>query len=172
MKLKDLIPFNWKKDAVVQKTSNQLIPDQNPEKSVSCDPFERFFERHFNDWSGLTSLNWDFPTMTTKVNISETEDEIHIEAEMPGMDEKDIQVTAEEGRLILRGEKRQEHRSEKDKVHRIESTYGSFSRVIALPDDVKLDKTKAVYKNGILKITVPKDAKRMVKGKAIPVLSG
>jgi HSP20 family protein len=144
MKLKDLIPFNWKKDTVVQKSTTPQNQHQTTDHPVYVDTFERFLEPQFNDWWGLPSFNWDFSSVTTKVNVTEAEDEIQIEAEMPGMDEKDIQVTVEEGRLILRGEKRQEHRSEKNKIHRIESTYGSFSREIRLPDYVKFDMAKAI----------------------------
>jgi HSP20 family protein len=90
------------------------------------------------------------------VDVAETEKEIHITAELPGVDEKDVEVTLADGLLTIRGEKRTE-KEEKDKqFQRTERTYGAFSRTLSLPADVDEDKVSATFRNGVLKVTAAK----------------
>ena len=76
-------------------------------------------------------------------------------AEVPGVNEKDIELKLEGNILTLKGEKKQEHEEERNNYHRMESFYGSFTRSFTLPDTVDRDHIKADYKNGILTVTIP-----------------
>jgi len=104
-----------------------------------------------------------------QVDIKETRKDIQVTAELPGMDEKDIDVSLHEGTLIVKGEKKSEHEDKKEGYQRIERSYGSFYRAIRLPDDIDEEKIKANYRKGVLKITVPKAEKAQVKEKKIEV---
>jgi HSP20 family protein len=93
-----------------------------------------------------------------KINIQETDKEFLITAEVPGMDEKDIQLSHTGDKLVIQGEKKIENeKSEKGEFHIIESSYGVFKRVVDLPGEVDFSKISATYKNGVLKINVPKN---------------
>ncbi len=90
------------------------------------------------------------------VDVSETPEAITVKAEVPGMEAKDIEVKIEGDVLTLRGEKRSE-REEKGKLfHRVERACGAFHRAFTLPVDVKVDAVKAVCKNGVLEVVLPK----------------
>lgn len=93
-----------------------------------------------------------FPSL----DVSETKNEIVVKAEVPGMDPKDIDVSISDGVLSIRGERRQEKEEKEEDYHLVERSYGSFARSIALPKEVKHDKISASYKNGVLKIVLPK----------------
>ncbi len=96
------------------------------------------------------------------VDVSETRDEFIVKADFPGIDRKDIVVWVSHGCLSIRGEKKQEKEESGQGFHVRERSYGSFFRIIPLPDDVDQDKIRASFQNGVLKIVVPrmKDARR------------
>ena len=171
MKVKDLLPFNWKR--VKSAKAATKIPKAPVPRAVSV--FDRMlddFERTFRDpFAFAMHANWDTKGIAPSVDVSETKGEIQIDAELPGMNDKDINVTIEKGQLILRGEKRHESREEKDKIHRMESSYGFFERVIPLPEHTKVEDAKATYKKGVLQIRIPKDLQK-AQGKSIPITIG
>ncbi len=101
------------------------------------------------------------------INMSENENEIKIEAELPGMDPKDIELTLQNNNLIIKGEKKFKEEKSKDNFHRIECSYGSFYRSIPLPAEVEEKDISARFKNGILEIKLPK--KEGAKGRTIPI---
>jgi len=91
-------------------------------------------------------------------DVTETDKEIEITAELPGLEEKDVQVNFADGVLTIRGEKKAE-KEEKDKNYRlVERSYGSFERSIALPEGVKPEDVKATIAKGVLTVKVPKPA--------------
>ena len=100
-----------------------------------------------------------------RVDIRETDEEIVLTAELPGVEEKDFDVVLEDDVLILKGEKRSEHEVEEKGYHRVETLSGSFERRFALPFAADPDAVKAAYKNGVLVVTVPKpsEAKPQVR---------
>src|SRR6266508_2226484 len=87
---------------------------------------------------------------------SEMDKEIVVEAELPGMDEKDISLALQDGVLTIRGEKKHEYDEEKENYRVMERRYGSFQRSLRLPDTVNEDKVEASFDNGVLKVIVPK----------------
>ena len=116
--------------------------------------FNKFFEDQLAKRMGseeLASSSWIPP-----VDIYEDENNIVVKADLPGMDQKDIEVKVENNTLIIKGEKKFEDEEKKDNYHRIERFYGTFQRAFTLPDTVDVDKIKASYKNGVLEITIPK----------------
>ena len=110
----------------------------------------------------LTVADW-MPT----VDISETEGEYLIKAELPEVRKEDVKVTVENGVLTLQGERRQEKEEKGKRFHRVERSYGSFVRRFTLPESVDESSVKAEYKDGVLNLHLPKSEK--VKPKAIDV---
>jgi HSP20 family protein len=110
----------------------------------------------------LTVADW-MPT----VDISETEAEYLIKAELPEVRKEDVKVTVENGVLTLQGERRQEKEEKGKRFHRVERSYGSFVRSFTLPESVDESFVKAEYKDGVLNLHLPKSEK--VKPKAIDV---
>ena len=101
------------------------------------------------------------------VDIYETDNEIVLKAELPGLDVKDIELRLENNVLMLKGERRFEKETKDENYHRIEREYGTFSRAFTLPSPVNVDKAVAEYKEGILKVTIPK--KEEMKPKPIKI---
>ena len=97
-------------------------------------------------------------TMRPEVDIFEEKDAIVVKAELPGVDAKDVDVTVEDGLLTISGQRRMEHKDEREGYHRVECSYGSFSRSFSLPDNVEADKIDASIDNGVLKLRLPKRA--------------
>ena len=113
----------------------------------------------------------DEPAATTSwspsVDIFETEGEIVVKAELPGMDRKDIQLNLENNVLSLRGERKFQKETKDDNYHRIERSYGVFSRSFSIPATVDEERIRADYKDGVLKIVLPK--KDQAKPKQIKI---
>ncbi len=106
------------------------------------DPFRRFGERirHYS------------PTL----DVSETDKNVVVNVELPGMDEKDIELSLTDNHLMIRGEKREEKEEKRKGYYRTERSFGEFSRVIPVPTGVDTNKVSAVFKKGLLSITLPK----------------
>jgi HSP20 family protein len=100
-------------------------------------------------------------------NVSETDTEYLVKAELPGVEKKDVEVTLEEGVLTIRGERRYEKNHDTEKQHRVESFYGTFARSFTVPADVDVTRIEAESKDGILTIHLPKAEQK--KPKAIDV---
>lgn len=101
------------------------------------------------------------------VDIYETADSLVVEAELPGIDPDDIEVTVDDGVLTVRGERKHERDVKEENYYRVERAWGSFQRSIRLPAESQADEVKAGYDAGVLKITVPKAAPP--KPKSVPV---
>ena len=110
----------------------------------------------------LTVADW-IPT----VDISESDGEYLIKAELPEVKKEDVKVTVEDGVLTLQGERRQEKEEKGKRFHRVERSYGSFVRSFTLPESVDEGSVRAEYKDGMLNLHLPKTEK--VKPKAIDV---
>ena len=95
-------------------------------------------------------------TWSPRITVSETDAEVRVDAELPGLSEKDFEVTLEGDLLSLKGEKRSERETKDAEVHRVERSFGRFERRIPLPCEVEADKVSATYKQGILSVTLPK----------------
>jgi HSP20 family protein len=101
--------------------------------------------------------------------VSETDKEIKVSAELPGMDDKDIDVSLTRDALTIKGEKKEEKEDKGKDYYKMERSYGSFTRSIPLPVEVDTDKVQATFKKGVLEITLPKTAKAIQETKKIPI---
>jgi len=132
--------------------SNNVTRWTPSQQAVVAQPLFRLFDTFFNDaGEDLATRTW-----TPPVDIQETDDAYRIHAELPGMTKDDIQITMENNVLRLSGERKFEKDTKQENYHRIERTYGAFSRSFALPNQVSSDKVEAKFENGVLSIVVPK----------------
>ena len=104
---------------------------------------------------------------TPSVDISETEGEYQIKAEIPDVKKEDVKITLEDGVLTIQGQRKREQEDKGTKYHRIERSYGSFARTFSLPDVIEVEKVKAEFMDGVLHLHLPKSEK--AKPKAIEV---
>jgi len=107
-------------------------------------------------------------TWTPSVDIYETENEIVLTAEVPGVDEKDIDIKIENNTLSIQGERKFEKETKEENYHRIERSYGSFFRSFTIPHNVDQDKIEAEHEGGVLRVVMPK--KPEAKPKKVKVL--
>ncbi len=113
--------------------------------------FDNFFTGVPERRRGLLEGEW-----APSVDIAETDNDVVVTAELPGVKQDDVDITITDDVLILKGEKKEEKEVKEKNYHRIERSYGSFQRSVSLPAGVQADKAKATYKDGVLHITVPK----------------
>jgi len=106
------------------------------------------------------------------VDVTETEKSYRVVAELPGMDEKNIEVKISNGRLTIKGEKQEENEDEKPDYYVRECSFGSFERTFPVPDGVELERVDASFKKGVLTVTLPKTAEAQKAEKKIPVKAG
>ncbi len=93
-----------------------------------------------------------------RADLSATDTEYQLTVEIPGINERDVSLDISGNTLTIRGEKRQEKEEKAKDYYRIERSYGSFQRVLSLPEDVDQDTIKATFKNGVLTVTMPRKA--------------
>lgn len=134
-----------------------LIP-----RTSSFMPTGDLFEGLFDDWKLPSIFNED-SSWVPAFDIKENEKEYVIIAELPGIDAKDVDVTLSEGILSVKGEKKHEEEDKGEGYHRVERRYGSFHRSFRIPGRVKTDEVDANYKNGVLKLTLPKTEESQTK---------
>ncbi|MEE2692683.1 MAG: Hsp20/alpha crystallin family protein [Pseudomonadota bacterium] len=114
-----------------------------------------------------------FSDARPRIDVHETDTALEIEAELPGVSEDDLNVEIANNTLTIRGEKRNEKRDERGgDYHYIERSYGSFARSIPLPYEVDPDAVEAVFKNGVLKMTLPKPADAARASRRIAIKRG
>ena len=163
MTMRDLIPWGRRSASAPSR-----YEDVKPFVSLRRE-MDRLFEDAFRGFeglpgfAGLTGRGVTWPSL----EVSESEKEIRISAELPGLEEKDVEVLLGDGVLTLRGEKRSES-EDKDRQFS-ERYYGRFERRIALPSEVEAEKVEASFRNGVLTVTLPKSAKAQEHVKRIPV---
>ena len=138
----------------------------------------REIEKTFDDFSRRSPLaalgGFGTEFASPKIDVVEGKDGIDVMAELPGVDEKDIDVTLSDGMLNIRGEKKSERdETDKDKNWRVfERSYGSFIRSIALPYEPESGKVEAKFEKGVLRIHLPKPAEIAKKEKRIEIRKG
>lgn len=157
-----------------------LIPSKKwaPARREEHDPFTLFrdeMNRLFDNFFRGGELEPFFESrvgFSPKVDVAETDKEITVTAELPGMDEKDIDVSLEKDMLTVRGEKKEEKEEKGKDFYRSERSYGSFTRTIPLPKEVDTDKVEAQFKKGVLRITLPKTPAAIKEVKKVPISTG
>jgi HSP20 family protein len=126
------------------------------------DLFDRFFS------NGDLSI-WPPGSFAPNVDITETANEVRVSAEIPGVDEKDLDISVSDGMLVIKGEKKVEKEEKDGGRHYVERSYGSFERDVRLPCEVDRDKCEAKYARGVLTVTLPKTAKARSNNKTISI---
>lgn len=126
--------------------------------------FDNFF-RGFE----LEPFKGHFGTFSPSVDIQESVKDIKVTAELPGVDDKDIDVSLGKDSLTIKGEKQEEKEDRGKDYYRMERSFGSFSRTIPLPAEVDTVKAKAEFKKGVLTVTLPKTSRAIKETKKIPV---
>ena len=165
MNMRDLIP--WGRNA--QTTPSPYREEGDPFMTLHRemnrlfdDVFRGFDIAPFGSFGGMGRMaGWP------SVEVIETDKDVRVSAELPGLDEKDVEVLMSDGVLTIRGEKRSEV-EDKDRAFS-ERTYGRFERRIPLGWDVEEDKVNASFQNGVLTVTMPKSAKAAAKARRIAI---
>ena len=160
MALKDLVTFG-KKDVPVRRESDHPF-------ALFRKEFDDLFDNFFRSFD-MQPFEGRIGAFSPKVDVTENEKEFRISAELPGMDDKDIDVSLQNDMLTIRGEKKEEKEDKGKDYYRMERSYGSFSRTIPLPVEVETDKVDAKFKKGVLTITLPKTEKAVSETKKISV---
>lgn len=152
---------------------NKLVPWKKNRDGAALDrinnPFDLLHQEindlfdSFSPWGGWSRQ------ATTGLELTETDDEIRVKVELPGMDEKDIEVTLDENTLVVRGEHKEESEKKKRKIHISQMSYGSCHRSIQMPTEVDAAKAKAKFKHGVLTLTFPKTKRAKEARHRIPV---
>lgn len=175
MAIRDLVPrFNRGREA-----------ERLPVWRREGDPFREFhqeIDRLVDDFFGDVGFGlpsrwggggraWPGEGFIPQVDVSETDKQVKISAELPGIDEKDLTVEMDDESLTIRGERKEEQEETGENWFRREQSYGTFHRVIPLPAEVNGDKVQAKFKNGVLTVTAPKRPEAQRKRKSIEIAS-
>jgi len=160
MTVSDLIPWGRNRNAPAPRRNDEASPLLALQREMN-----RVFDSFFRglDLAGPAPLGW--AAGWPHVDVGETDKEVKVVAELPGLEERDIEVTLQDGVLTLRGEKK----SESDSALYSERWHGQFQRSLQLGPDVDPDKVAASFRNGVLTITVAKRPEAQRQVKRIPI---
>ncbi len=125
--------------------------------------------RELFEWEPFRMPSWTRGVVDVRFDLSETDDALEITAELPGIDEKDVELVLAEGMLTLKGEKRAEKETKEKEYYLSERRFGAFTRSMRLPESVDPDKIKASFDKGVLKVVVPKRAEAKAKKRKIAI---
>lgn len=160
MSLRDLVPWSRDKEMMAEKDFESPLKRLHWGINTLFDDFIEGF-----DWPEVTEKGVLIP----RIDVAETDKEVTVTAEMPGLDEKDIDISLELNSLVIRGEKKTETESKEKHYSQVERTYSSFYRTIPLPYKVDDKKVKATYKKGLLTVHLPISADATRQHKRIEI---
>jgi HSP20 family protein len=183
MKLDKLAPWNWfrkeeemeersvpvKRRASGEGMSHPVVRLQNE--------IDRLFDDFFRGFPDPSRVFYRlFPTPAAEffrptMDIAATDAEYTLTVELPGVDEKDVSIELDGDTLKIRGEKKQEKEEKEKNWHRIERSYGSFQRVLSLPEDARGEDITAKFSKGVLTVTIPRVKTEKPEPKKIPISS-
>lgn len=135
-----------------------LIRYNRPNKDLFSKNFSDVMDEFFND-----VVNQRNNSFVPGIDISETNDSFEVTVELPGMNKEDIDISLDNSRLTISGERKFEEKEDGKTYHRVETRYGSFNRSFQLPDNVDEESINATYKNGLLNITIKKTQDKVKK---------
>ena len=163
MQIRDLIPWGNNRGSEIAKRE-----EFNPVSTLQRDVnrmFEDFWKRFDQPFGALGGLDVAGP----RVDIAETDSALEVSVELPGIDQKDVDISLTESTLTIKGEKKSKREESKKGYHLSERSYGTFYRSIPLPSGVDTDKANAEFKNGVLTVTLPKTQEALSRVKKIKV---
>ena len=163
--IEKFLPSVWRRS----EAPMQRAEDQSPFFAL-----QREMNRVFDDFfRGVDLSPFDrvgsYGSFTPSIDVRQDDKEVLIKAELPGLDEKDVEVTLTEDTLTIRGEKKEEKEEKEKGYWHHETRYGSFHRSIALPAGINTDKADARFKNGVLTVSLPLYEEARAKAKKIAV---
>lgn len=160
-KLTNWLPFKKQEDEQSDQSGSGTAPLENLRNEVN-QLFDRFFEGKGGEKTGSSlqrkSFFGDFSpaSFSPSIDLTDEPNSVKVTAELPGLSANDIDVTFQNGSLLLKGQKEYEKTDEDEGYYRAERAYGSFSRVIPIPTDVEADGAEANFQNGVLTVKLPK----------------
>lgn len=157
--MRSLIPFSWNTDVARRDDGDPFVAMQTE------------INRMFNEFGRGWPARFAEGEVSTKIDVVETDAAIEVTAELPGIDEKDVDVMLRDDVLTIRGEKKSEREEKKTDYRLVERSFGSFSRSIRLPFEADSEAVKAHFAKGLLKVTIAKPAQAKEKTVKIPVRS-
>lgn len=178
MELKKLSPWNWFKKERESQRSNVPVHHRHSDAYLPVHRLHNQIDRLFGDMfvgdsDELLPRLWpavDLRSMfVPQLDIKESADHYDISIEVPGMERTDIDIQVEADNLIVCGEKKYEKETNDENYHCMERSYGSFRRVLSLPQDADADDIKANYDKGVLSINVKRNPNRSVSGRRITI---
>jgi HSP20 family protein len=161
-----LIGESIRREPMVIRVTQSSRQPERAQESTAATPF-RLFEEIFNDWYSRAPGQERADAWRPPVDILEKEGNLLLRVELPGVEEKEIDLKVEGRMLTVKGVKKAEAESDRCSYFRVETCAGGFSRSFTLPDSADTDKISASYKNGILTVTIPQ--KEEVRPRQIPV---
>jgi HSP20 family protein len=129
--------------------------------SLSSRPGRGFLQSPWESWS-----DWSW---TPDVEVFHRNDELVVRADLPGLNKDDVKVDVTENGITIQGERKREHEEEREGRYRSERSYGSFYRMIPLPDGAITDQAKAKFKDGVLEITMPAPPEHVRRGRRLEI---
>lgn len=161
MKVKNLLPVIGKKNK--SEDDHPFYSLQRQMNSLFDDFFRGF------DIAPRGFAAGGLGVFSPSIDVKESDKDFTIRAELPGVEEKDIEVTVTENAVTIKGEKKEEKEDKGKNYYYMERSYGSFNRVIPLDTEAESDKAEASFKNGVLNITIPKSQTAKAKGTKVPI---
>ncbi len=170
MQIRDLIPWSRGKVPAQGNTSHNDNPVNGLQRDINrvFDDFWSQFDRPLGS-SPSPVTNGLLSGFGPRSDVSETDKEVEVSVELPGLDEKDIDVSLTGDMLTIRGEKKAEKEEKRKGYYLSERSYGSFHRSVPLPPGVDTDKATAEFKRGVLTVTMPKTPESQAQVKRIEV---
>jgi HSP20 family protein len=172
----NLLPSKWlnkRNEVTVKREDDQEHPMDSLQREMN-----RVFDDFFRSWD-MPSMSrsfdlspfstFEYSATTPRIDVHETDKEVRVSAELPGMTEKDIDVSVSKKSLTISGEKKQESEQNIKGWYRMERSYGAFSRSIPLPCEVDQDKCSASFKNGVLTVSLSKTPQAQASRKSISI---
>jgi HSP20 family protein len=151
-------------ERIKEKKRGEMLPQDMPSLPGVFDEMDRLMDRYLGSWglrpSWMPRFVWPEEMEATypRIDVFEEADEVVVKAELPGIEKDSLDVEITEDSVVVSGEKQKEEKLEKKDYFRMERSFGSFKRKMPLPTEIKAEKAKAVFKDGILEIRAPKKA--------------
>lgn len=164
--MKYLTPFRWVR---------RNVPAGRDYEAHPLDVFQREMNRLFDDlFKGSGLMPWaeemeSLGAFSPQVSMTEDDKAITVSAELPGMEEKDIEISLSKDSLTIKGEKKEENEQKGKEAYYMERSYGTFTRVLPIPREVNTEKAEASFKKGVLTITLPKLEKEKQSQKKVRI---
>jgi HSP20 family protein len=170
MSISDLIP--WKKEKKQVPVRRGQGDQEMNSIATMRDSMDRLFDDFFRGF-GLApyAANERWSSFMPHVDIVENDRNVQISAELPGMDEDDVQLSISGDALVISGEKREDKQTEGKDYYYAERSYGTFRRTVPLPSDIDQERASAVFERGVLTVTMPKTQGHPQR-KRIPIKTG